>query len=1007
MRLNKRLTLINVVMLTTGALVVAFATIYSLKYLASAIEHDAASTLHDETFKRLEAQSRSIADAILAQVKVVERDTVKLSNSANLLDFSKQRLGRSAEATEIRQRRAMESVEAILSSIRTQGPLLEGKLKADLRTARFVLDSKGGLQLTPEQVEWPSTNQFSPEQKGKVLLPKIKIGNQQLVYERSLEVKAPVVDDVTVLTGSLCTIFQRMNEAGDMLRVATTVRAKDGLRGIGTYIPTRMADGKMNAVLQKVVAEGTPYVGRALVVNTWCLTAYEPIVDMNKKIVGMLFVGIPEQDNQEIARIIAETKIGSLGYPFVLSSTGDIILHPDKARIGQNVIRDLNLKAFEPILAGKDAEGMVNYELEGKRKFVAFRRYAPWEWLICGSGYWDELNSVNAADSRARIEQEMLALDKNSVLHVGEKKLPLYAQMRYLEEDGAEILKDQGQQIRSDLGSRKGVAWFDEARKLSPGEVSFSEIELAKNTGKPELRMSTPVLFDKERHGVVTINLNWSAIEEIVRSQVVGRTGVSMILNHRGKPVAHPKFSLQDGKDFVKPEDAGPSLAAGVNTMLKQEKPGMLDFEEAGRRRTAAYYPFAIGGFRYYAMTTMEEDEFLDVARKVKVRSAEILNSAIRAIAALTLGLLVIGGFIAWLLARRISAPIMAGVQLLTEVSAKGDLTKEVDPQALQQQDEVGELSRAMQAELNFQRHQERVACSLADGDWNQSVQVRSERDLFGQSFARMVAQVNEALSEIQDMSQQVNNHAAGVMNASQSLSQEATEQAAAIEQISATLTEIASQARSNVQVAETAKTHASGAQEAALRGQGHILEMGQAMNEISMGSSQIAKIIKLIDEIAFQTNLLALNAAVEAARAGRHGKGFAVVAEEVRNLASRSAKAASETAELIENATEKVRKGNEIVGLTSEVLEEIVAGVSQTAELMQGIVTASREQAAGVEQSNKGVNQLETVAQHGTANAEEMAASAIELNSLAQRFKELLSRFRLRNQTGRAELPG
>lgn len=240
---------------------------------------------------------------------------------------------------------------------------------------------------------------------------------------------------------------------------------------------------------------------------------------------------------------------------------------------------------------------------------------------------------------------------------------------------------------------------------------------------------------------------------------------------------------------------------------------------------------------------------------------------------------------------------------------------------------------------------------------------------------------------------------AAGAKNISDSgnmLAKGATTQAASVEELSASIAEITNQTAQNADNAERANRLTADANSKAETGNRRMDEMLKAMADINDSSSSIAKIIKVIDEIAFQTNILALNAAVEAARAGQHGKGFAVVAEEVRNLAARSAKAAKETTDIIEESIEKVNMGTKLANETSDALHSIKEGVGQVASLVSEIASASAKQNSSLQMLNQGVIQVSNVVQTNSATAEESASASVELSAQAEILREAVGQFRV-----------
>ncbi len=598
-------------------------------------------------------------------------------------------------------------VQGVYAMCATHQHALQRHVDSCLNVARKTLGDAGPIELSDETVSWQAVNQYTRATVATAL-PKMHLGQTWLGQIDDATQPAPFVDEVQDLVGGTCTVFQRMNEEGDMLRVSTNVRKTDGSRAIGTYIPRTNSDHTPNPVVSQVL-DGQTYHGRAFVVNQWYFTAYEPIRDGNGRIVGMLYVGVPEAENTEnLRKKISDITIGQTGYIYIVDSKGTYVVSKDRQRDGEN------------IWEARDAEGHP-------------------------------------------IIQEICA----------------------------------------------------KATTLGPGEIG------------------------EQRYP-------WqNAGEEMPREKIVR----------------------------------------------------LMYFEP---------WDWVIGAGAYV------EEAYGAQGRISKVAAASR--------AALVV-IVVLAGIVAtsvwYLMARRIAGRIHG------------------------------------------------VAVQLAIG------------------------------------AEQMTSASGQVSEAAQTLATGATEQAAGLQETSSSLEEMTAMTGQNADNAQQAETLSAKARESADAGAEAMSRMNDAIGRIRVSSEETAKIVKVIDDIAFQTNLLALNAAVEAARAGDAGKGFAVVAEEVRNLAIRSSEAAKSTATMIQGSVANARDGVDIADGVTKVLGEIVQDVSKVTDLIAEIASTSQEQAQGINQINQAVAQMDGVTQKNAASAEETASVCEEMNSQAQNLDDIVSDLRVLTEGG------
>ena len=453
-------------------------------------------------------------------------------------------------------------------------------------------------------------------------------------------------------------------------------------------------------------------------------------------------------------------------------------------------------------------------------------------------------------------------------------------------------------------------------------------------------------------------------------------------------------------------DDALVAAALDAAADLKKSREDALTYLEAHQGQKALA---VLNG--EYADAGIKFQEAIDAIIERAETNAEIFyedgHSTKRSCTILLVGVAVFSLIVICILAVRLNKSLTSPiVEIEGEVKemAKGNMHTSV---TYESNDELGGLAENLRFLLKtlsgYIEHISQRLGSLAEGD----LSVEMDMDYLGDfqslkhSCGKIIESLNDAMSQLHQASDQVAEGSEQVSSGAQALSQGATEQASSVEELVATLSELSDKVNKTAHNARDVND-LMGLTVGEIDNSNKMMEsMMTAMTRINECSSEIEKIIKTIEDIAFQTNILALNAAVEAARAGEAGKGFAVVADEVRSLASKSQEAAKDTTALISNSLTAVSEGNQIASDTQESLLKVVSSAQKISENMAAITEASDMQAEGIQQVTQGIDQISSVIQTNSATAQESAAASEELYSQSSLLKSLVGRFRLKKMAG------
>lgn len=739
-----------------------------------------------------------------------------------------------------------------------------------------------------------------------------------------------IVDNIEKITGSKATVFQKIGDQA--IRVSTNVVGADGRRALGTPVS--------DAVYNAVIVRGETYYGTADVVGKPYITAYEPIKSSTGEIIGILFVGVPEDTTYgSLKKEIKSVTLGTSGYIFIMDSTGKVILHPSLE--GQSLSQyDFAQEMIANRDGAKDAPVKMKYTWEGSEAEAHYMYFQPLDWIIAAR--------VNPAEFNAPIDGirnaiiiilvasiaigalisilfgRSIARRMGNLVNLGNQVVEgeINAASRVLE---SESERDEGGDEISDVTRAFGGV----VRSIQQFSDEVATVSVGASDGRLDVRGDASKLKGDYSHLIGGLN---ETLDAVINPLNVAAEYIDRI----SKGDIPEKITASYPGDFNKIKNNLNQCIDNINSLV--EESNMLSIAAVEGKLSKR-----------------------GNAEKFKNRYWEIIAGINKTL-------------------DNVVGPLNEGMRISGEF-AEGNFR--------------ARFSDDIKVHGDFKKFKEALN--------NIGVQVSKALNVVSQQVTELGASAEEANASIEEVSagsaQVAKNSAAVSGNAEQS-SQGINEVLKAMEDLSRTIQQVATKAEQvSVLVQESNDFSRKGIELARKteNGMNGITRSSNEVNsiiiEIKSQMDKIGEIVNLITDLANQTNLLALNAAIEAARAGEAGRGFAVVATEVKSLAEESRTSAESIAEMIGNlqkqtqtAAETVAKSNTEVRDGSTALKEtlenfnkIVASIDQISRNVTEVAAASEEQAASVEEVTASINEVSDLVRNTSKEATDTAAVSEE----------------------------
>ncbi len=664
--LKAKLTILSMILVVVPVAVVSLFCGHQLRASVGKLLVLSSQDLKKEALDKLDLGLDRDRLTIQNLVLRVEGDAVNLAASSNVERFLTAQTGDNEILNSLALREVERVVEGVYASCKTHYSLLMKKLRSDLTVVDQLLKNLGGLRPSDYLVSLKATNPYTGQEQ-PVELPLLEFSEFFFLHPTwDPNEKVPLVDEIKDLIGSTCSVFQKINDAGDMVRIATNLITPEGRRAVGSLMPATRADGLPDPVIEAVL-RGKTYFAHERLFEEWYNTIYQPLKDPAGNIIGMISVGTRESDTNELLQRIEDTRFGQHGHMLILNSKGEILHHPDPSLIGKNIIVHLNLPEFQEVTYRKKAgkNRFFSFTQDGRKRFVVYTYFPEWDWIICATGYWDELTQETAQISFRQLQEDLKNFAANATVTVGESARPLYTQLRFVDAQGKERIKWTLGKWSNDLKDLSREPWFQACKTKKSAKIINAGLIEQGASGHPEMLVAAPIRLNGTYRGAIVLNMDWSLVWEKLKTHVYGESGYSYVIDHHGRVVSHPKYDLTSHINLTDPKYG--HLAEIVRSQMLRGVTGHDEYTFDGIKKVVAFAPLHLGDAQFAIAATLPVREVYGLVDKMAAATETDLKKMNRLIALFAGILALIAGAAGFVFSSRLARPLDRVIRGLSE----------------------------------------------------------------------------------------------------------------------------------------------------------------------------------------------------------------------------------------------------------------------------------------------------------------------------------------------------